>query len=101
MNVRGLWDGNKGGNFCVGFNTFIAKILERVPVILGRQFAQNMLQEIDKLLNYVDTYQAPSPEKNLVIGEAQKVLADATEKIAALDKNKVKSGGLLSKFKTA
>ncbi len=45
---------------------------------------------IDKLLNYVDTYQAQSPEKRLVISEVQRALAGSAEKIAAQDNNNSK-----------
>lgn len=100
--LQSIEDFEDGRNFLIeGFNTFIVNILDRVPTILGNQFGQKMLQEIDKLLNYVDTYQAQSPDKNLVISEVQKALSDTAEKMAVSDNNTSKSGGLLSRFKRA
>jgi hypothetical protein len=98
--LQPIEDCEEARNFLiVGFNTFIANILDRVPPILGKQFAQKMLQEIDKLLNYVDTYQAHSAEKSLVIGEVQAALAKSAEKIDANGSSHSKSGGLFSKLK--
>jgi hypothetical protein len=41
-------------------------ILDRVPSILGDQFTEKLVADIDKLLDYVDTYQASSIEKNYI-----------------------------------
>ena len=41
-------------------------ILDRVPSILGDQFTEKLVADIDKLLDYVDTYQASSNEKNYI-----------------------------------
>ena len=56
------------------------KVYENLKIIIS----------IDKLLNYVDTYQAQSPEKRLVISEVQRALAGSAEKIAAQDNNNSK-----------
>ena len=84
-----------------GFNTYISNILGRVPGILGRPFADKILQDIRQLLNYVDKYQANSPEKNRVVMEVQQSLVETAEKIVSADGNNSKTGGLLSKFKMA
>ena len=41
-------------------------ILNRVPSVLGDQFTEKLVADIDKLLDYVDTYQASSNEKNYI-----------------------------------
>jgi hypothetical protein len=100
--LQPIEDYEEGRNFLiVGFNTFIANILDRVPAILGNKFAQKLLQEIEKLLKYVDTYQAHSTEKSLVINEVQKALTNTAEKMTAVGSGNLKSGGLFSKFKRA
>ena len=82
-----------------GFNTYIGDIVGRVPDILGRQFADKILQDIRQLLNYVDKYQANSPEKTRVVKEVGQTLDHMAEKIASSDGSSSKTGGLLSKFK--
>lgn len=66
-----------------GFNTYIANILDRVSAILGRYFAQNLIQELENLIICVETNHKGSPEKSLVISEVHKALADTAEKIDA------------------
>jgi hypothetical protein len=95
-------DFEDGRNFLIkGFNTFIENILNRIQAILGKNFVQNLVQELDKLLVYVETHQEHSPERSLVIREVQKALADIAEKIVEPDKNMPKPGGLISKLKRA
>ena len=86
-----------------GFNMFIVNILDRVPAILGSQFAERLIHEIDKLLDYVDTYQASSNEKNYIIDEVQKIIVTTGKKVDGKDSEgvKAKSGGLFAKLKRA
>jgi hypothetical protein len=75
-------DFEKGHNFLIkSFNTYIANILDRVQAILGRHFAQNLIQELDQLLIHVETHQERSPEKSLVISEVRKAMADIAKKL--------------------
>ena len=93
-------DYEEGRNILIrGFNTFILNILDRVPSILGHQFTEKAVHEIDKLLDYVDTYQTNSHEKKYIINEVQKIIHQATEGLKTKEKGKAKSGGLLSRLK--
>jgi hypothetical protein len=93
-------DYEEGRNILIrGFNTFILNILDRVPSILGHQFTEKAVHEIDKLLDYVDTYQTNSHEKKYIINEVQKIIHQATEGSKTKEKGKAKSGGLLSRLK--
>jgi hypothetical protein len=75
-------DFEKGRNFLIkSFNTYIANMLDRVQAILGRHFAQNLIQELDQLLIHVETHQERSPEKSLVISEVRKAMADIAKKL--------------------
>jgi hypothetical protein len=95
-----LEDYEEGRNILIkGFNAFIMNILDKVPSILGTQFAEKIVHEIDKLLDYVDTYQASSNEKNFIINEVQKIIISARKNLDGKGKGNAKSGGLLSKFK--
>ena len=74
-------------------------ILDRVPSILGDQFTEKLVADIDKLLDYVDTYQASSNEKNYILNEVQKIIMSPTKNPNGKETGKSKSGGLFSKFK--
>jgi len=74
-------------------------ILDRVPSILGDQFTEKLVADIDKLLDYVDTYQASSNEKNYILNEVQKIITSPTKNPNGKETGKSKSGGLFSKFK--
>ena len=82
-----------------GFNAFIVNILEKVPSILGDQFTDKIVHEIDKLLDYVDTYQASSSEKNYIINEVQKIILRNDDNSENGEQSKAKSGGLFSRLK--
>ena len=82
-----------------GFNAFIVNILDEVPSILGNQYTEKIVHDIDKLLDYIDTYQANSNEKNYIINEVQKIIMSVIKKSDDKENGKPKSGGLLSKFK--
>jgi hypothetical protein len=98
--LRTLEDYEEGRNILIkGFNAFIINILDKVPSILGTQFSEKIVREIDKLLDYVDTYQASSNEKNYIINEVQKIIVSAGKNPDVKGNNNSKSGGLFSKFK--
>ena len=98
--LKTIDDYEAGRNILIkGFNTFIENILAKVPSILGNQFTEKIVHEIDKLLDYVDTYQASSNEKNYIINEVQKIITSATKKPTDEETGKSESGGLFSKFK--
>ena len=98
--LKAIDDYEAGRNILItGFNTFIVNILAKVPSILGNQFTEKLVHEIDKLLDYVDTYQASSNEKNYIINEVQKIITSATKKPTDEETGKSESGGLFSKFK--
>lgn len=82
-----------------GFNTFIENILGEVPSILGSQYTEMIVHDIDKLLDYVDTYQANSNDKNYIINEVHKIIMSATDNPQGKETDKSKSGGLFSKFR--
>ena len=84
-----------------GFNTFIMNILSEVSSILGIQYTEKIVDDIDKLLDYVDTYQANSNEKNYIISEVQKIIMTTIQNSNGKETGKSKSGGLFSKFKRA
>lgn len=81
-----------------GFNAFIVNILEKIPSILGDQFTDKIVHEIDKLLDYVDTYQASSNEKNYIINEVQKIILKNSKSPKNGEQSKAKSGGLFSRL---
>ena len=98
--LKTIEDYEEGRNILItGFNTFIVNILAKVPSILGNQFTEKLVHEIDKLLDYVDTYQASSNEKNYIINEVQKIITSAAKNPNDQQTGKSKSGGLFSKFK--
>ena len=98
--LKTIDDYEQGRNILIkGFNTFIMNILDRVPSILGDQFTEKLVADIDKLLDYVDTYQASSNEKNYIINEVQKIIMSTTKNPNGKETGKSKSGGLFSKFK--
>ena len=98
--LKTIEDYEGGRNILItGFNTFIVNILAKVPSILGNQFTEKLVHEIDKLLDYVDTYQASSNEKNYIINEVQKIITSAAKNPNDQQTGKSKSGGLFSKFK--
>ncbi len=98
--LKTLDDYEEGRNILIkGFNTFIVNILNKVPSILGDQFTEKLVNEVDKLLDYVDTYQASSNEKNYIINEVQKIITSVTKNSNDKEMGKSKSGGLFSKFK--
>jgi len=93
-------DYEKGRDILIkGFNAFITNILDMVPSILGNQYTARIVHEIDKLLDYVDTYQASSNEKNYIINEVQKIILSTEKNPNGQEKGQLKSGGLFSKFK--
>ena len=90
----------EGRNILInGFNAFIINILDQVPSLLGNHFTEKIVHEIDKLLDYVDTYQASSSEKNYILNEVHKIILQAIENPGTRDKGKAKSGGLFSRLK--
>lgn len=98
--LKTLDDYEEGRNILIkGFNTFIVNILNKVPSILGDQFTEKLVKEVDKLLDYVDTYQASSNEKNYIINEVQKIITSATNNSNDKETGKSKSGGLFSRLK--
>ena len=98
--LKTLDDYHEGRNILIkGFNTFIENILAKVPSILGNQFTQKIVHEIDRLLDYVDTYQASSNEKNYIINEVQKIITSAAKNPKDKEAGKSKSNGLFAKFK--
>ena len=98
--LKTIDDYEKGRNILIkGFNAFITNILDKVPSILGNQYTARIVHEIDKLLDYVDTYQASSNEKNYIINEVQKIILSTVKNPNGKEKGQSKSGGLFSKFK--
>jgi hypothetical protein len=98
--LKAIDDYEEGRNILIkGFNTFIENILNNIPSILGNQFTETIVHEIDKLLDYVDTYQASSSEKNYIINEVQKIILSATASPEAKGDGKSKSGGLFSRIR--
>ena len=98
--LKAIEDYEEGRNILIkGFNTFIENILNKIPSILGNQFTEKIVREIDKLLDYVDTYQASSSEKNYIISEVQKIILSATQSPNGNGKGKSKSGGLFSRIR--
>jgi hypothetical protein len=73
--LRTVEDYGEGRNILIkGYNTFIINILNKVLSILGAQFTEKLVHEIDKVLDYVDSYQDRSNEKNFIIDEIQKII---------------------------
>jgi hypothetical protein len=73
--LKAIDDYEEGRNILIkGFNTFIVNILNEILSILGNQYTAKIADEIDQLLDYVDTYQASSKEKNFIINEVQKII---------------------------
>jgi hypothetical protein len=81
------------------FNAFILNIFERTQDLLGIQLTGNLLQEVDRTLNYVNTDQSESIEENRIITEIKKILLLAETKLGDKIKRSRSKGGLFAKLK--
>ena len=81
------------------FNAFILNIFDRTQDLLGIQLTGNLLQEVDRTLNYLDADQSESIEENRIITEIKKILLLAETKLGDKIKRGRPKGGLFAKLK--
>jgi len=75
-----------------GFTKYCARILKRVGGILGSQPLSGILTDIEKVLGYVEKYQAGSIEKSKIVSEMKSVIARLKIEFQINKKGGTKSG---------
>jgi len=79
------------------FNRFILNILNRVPGILGVSPTKDMLEEVGNILPYISKHLEGIKAPSNIADDIKKITANVEEQID--EKEKRKSGGILSMFK--
>lgn len=81
-----------------GFNAYCTLVLANLAGILGDHPVRKIVEEIEKVLGYVEKYQAGSREKSKIVNDVEKII---TELLSGFDGGKgkrPKSKGIFSIF---
>lgn len=81
------------------FNRFILNILNRVPDILGIGPTQKMMLEVEKNLPFISEYMKGLNMESTIAEDVKKITTRVEQLIKEREKDKQKSGRILSMFK--